>query len=71
MYLYRLLNQSIPEQQWALFNIGLQEPIKVRHDGHVDKDPIGSTHMNIQQKFLWIAAYQGFVHNTKTENIEQ
>ena len=35
------------------------------------KDPMGSTHMNIQQKFLWIAAYEGFVHNTKTVNIEQ
>ena len=35
------------------------------------KDPIGSTHMNIQWKFLRIAAYNGFVHNIKTVNIEQ
>ena len=30
-----------------------------------------SAHMNIQQKFLCIAAYEGFVHNKKAENIEQ
>ena len=35
------------------------------------KDPIGSTHMNIQWKLLRIAAYEGFVHNTKIGNIEQ
>ena len=69
--LYRLLNQSVPEQQWALFNIGSQCPIKERNDGHVGKDPIRSAHMNIQQKFLCIAAYEGFVHNTKTDYIEQ
>ena len=33
--------------------------------------PIGSTLMKIQWKFLCIAAYEGFVHNTKTVNIEQ
>ena len=27
--------------------------------------------MNIQLKFLCIAAYEGFVHNTKIGNIEQ
>ena len=27
--------------------------------------------MNIQWKFLLIAAYEGFVHNTKIVNIEQ
>ena len=69
--LYRLLNQSIPEQQWAPFNIGSQYPIKERNDGHVGKDPIRSAHMNIQQKFLCIATYEGFIHNTKTVNIEQ
>ena len=46
--LYKLLNQSIPEQQWALFNIGSQGPIIVRNDGHVGRDPMGSAHMNIQ-----------------------
>ena len=71
IHLYRLLNQSIPEQQWALFNIGSQCPIKERNDGHVVIDPIRSVHMNIQQKFLCIAAYEGFVYNTKTEYIEQ
>ena len=71
IHLYRLLNQSVPEQQWALFIIGSQEPIKVRDDGHVGKDPMRSTHMNIQQKILWIAAYRGFVHNTEVENIDQ
>ena len=35
------------------------------------KDPMRSTHMNIQQKILWIAAYGGFVHNTEIENIDQ
>ena len=69
--LYRLLNQSIPEQQWALFNIALQCPIKEGNDGHVNIDPMRSVHMNIQQKFLYIAAYEGFVFNTKTEYIEQ
>ena len=69
--LYRLLNQSIPEQQWALFNIGSQCPIKERNGSHVGKDPVRSAHMNIQQKFLCIVAYEGFVHNTKTEYIEQ
>ena len=49
IHLYRLLNQSIPEQQWALFNIDLQCPIKERIDGHVDIDPMRSVHMNIQQ----------------------
>ena len=67
MHLYRLLNQSVLEQQWALFNIGSQCPIKERNDGHVDIDPMGSVHMNIQQKFLCIAAYEGFVLNTKTK----
>ena len=71
IHLYRLLNQSVIEQQWVLFNIGSQYPIKEGNDGHVGKDPIGSAHMNIQQKFLSIAAHEGFVHNTKIENIEQ
>ena len=35
------------------------------------KNPIGSTHMNIQWKFLSIAAYEGFVHNINTVHIEQ
>ena len=69
--LYRLLNQSVPEQQWALFIIGSQCPIKERNDGHVGKDPMGTAHMNIQQKFLCIAAYEGFDYYTKTGNIEQ
>ena len=69
--LYRLLNQSIPEQQWALLYIGSQCPIEERNDGHVGKDPMRSAHMNIQQKFLCMAAYEGFVPNTKTKNIEQ
>ena len=30
-----------------------------------------SAHMNIQQMFLCIAAYEGFVLNTSTVNIEQ
>ena len=38
--------------------------------GHVGKEPTGSTHMNIQLKFLCIAAYEGFVHNTKIGYIE-
>ena len=63
MRLYRLLNQSIPEQQWTLFDIGLQCPIEERNDGHVGKDPMRSVHMNIQQKFLCIAAHEGFVPN--------
>ena len=71
IHLYRLLNQSIPEQQWAMFDIGSQSPIKERNAGHVDIDPMRSVHMNIQQKFLCIAAYEGFVHNIKTENIKQ
>ena len=71
IHLYRLLNQSIPEQQLALFNIGSQCPIEERNDGRVGKDPMRLAHMNIQQKLLCIAAYEGFVHNTKTENIEQ
>ena len=71
MHLYRLLNQSVPEQQWALFNIGSQCPINDNNDGHVGKDPIRSAHMNIQQKFLSIVAYEGFVYNIKAEYIEQ
>ena len=71
IHLYRLLNQSIPEQQWALFDIGSECPIKERNGGLVDKDPIRSVYMNIQQKFLCIAAYECFVLNTKTEYIEQ
>ena len=70
MCLYRLLNQSIPEQQWALLYKGLQWPIKERNGGHVDRDPIRSVHMNIQQKFLLLAAYEVFVPNTKIEYIE-
>ena len=69
--LYRLLNHSTSEQQWALFNVGSQCPIKERNGGHVGKDPMRSAHMNIQQKFLCIAAYEGFVHKTKTEYTEQ
>ena len=38
---------------------------------HVGRDPMRSAHMNIQQKFLCIAAYEGFVLNMSTENIEQ
>ena len=30
-----------------------------------------SAHMNIQQKFLCLAAYEGFVLKTSTVNIEQ
>ena len=71
IHLYRLLHQSIPEQQLALFNIGSRCPTKERNYGHVDIDPMRSVHMNIQQKFLCIAAYEGFVLNTKTEYIEQ
>ena len=71
IHLYRLLNQSVSEQQWALLNIGSQCPIKDRKNDHMGKDPMRTAHMNIQQKFLCIAAYEGFVHNTKTENIEQ
>ena len=71
IHLYRLLNKSIPEQQWALFHIGSQCPIKERNGGHVGKDPMRSAHMKIQQKFLYIAAYEGFVCNTKMEYMEQ
>ena len=71
MHLYRLLNQSIPEQQWALFDIGSQCPIKERNGCHVSRGPMRSAHMNIQQKFLCIAAYENLVLNTSTENIEQ
>ena len=71
MHLYRLLNQSISKQQWALFHIGSQCPIKERNGDHVGKDSMRSAHMNIQQKFLCIAAYEGCVLNTKTEYIEQ
>ena len=42
-----------------------------RNGGHVGKDPMRSAHMNIQEKFPCIAAYEGFVFNTKTEYIEQ
>ena len=70
MCLYRLLNQSIPEQQWALLYIGSLWPIKERNGGHVDRDPMRSAHMNIQQKFLLLAAYEGFVVNTKAAYIE-
>ena len=45
--------------------IGSQCPIEERDDSHVGKDPMRSAHMNIQQKFLCIAAYEGFVHNTR------
>ena len=71
MHLYGLLNQSIPEQQWALLYIGSQCPIKERSGGNVGRDPVRFAHMNIQQKFLCIAAYEGFVLNTNTEYIEQ
>ena len=71
MCLYRLLNQSVPEQQWTLFDIGSQCLIKESNDGHVGKDPMRSAHMNIQQKFLSIVAHEGFVHNTKIEYLEQ
>ena len=45
--------------------------MKERNGCHVGRDPMRSVHMNIQQKFLCIAAYEGFVLNTSTENIEQ
>ena len=45
IHLYRLLNQSIPEQQWALFDIDSQCPIEERNDGHVGKDPMRSAHI--------------------------
>ena len=64
--LYRLLNQSIPEQQWALFYIGSQCPIKERNGGHVGRDPMRFAHINIQQKFLCLAAYDGVVPKTST-----
>ena len=35
------------------------------------KDPIRSAHMNIQQKFRSIVAYEGFVYNIEKEYIEQ
>ena len=69
--LYRLLNQSITEQQWALFYIGSQCPIKERNGCYVGRDPMRSAHMNIQQKFLCLAAYEGFVLKTSIINIEQ
>ena len=66
IHLYRLLIQSIPEQQWALFHIGSQCPIKEKNGCHVGRDPMRSAHMNIQQKFLYLAAYEGFVLKTST-----
>ena len=50
--------------------MGSQCQIKERN-GHVGRDPMRSAHMNIQHKFLCIAAYEGFVLNTSTEYIEQ
>ena len=38
---------------------------------HVSRDPMRSAHMNIQQKFLCFAAYEGFVLKTSIINIEQ
>ena len=71
IHLCRLLNPSIPEQQWALFYIGSQCPIKERNGCHVGRDPMRSAHMNIQQKFLCLAAYESFLLKTSTVNIEQ
>ena len=71
IHLYRLQNQSVPEQQLALFYIGSQCPIKERNGCHVGRDPMRSAHMNIQQGFLSLAAYEGFVSKTSTVNIEQ
>ena len=71
IHLYRLLNQSIPEQQWALFYIGSQCPIKERNGCHVGRDPMRSAHMNIQQRFLSLAAYEGLVSTISTVNMEQ
>ena len=45
--------------------------MKERNSGHVGRDPMRSAHMNIQQKFLCLAAYEGFVLKTSTVNIEQ
>ena len=70
-HLYRLLIQSILEQQWALFYIGSQCPIKERNGCHVGRDTMRSAHMNIQWKFLCLAAYEGFVPNISIVNIEQ
>ena len=35
--------------------------MKERYVSHVSRDPMRSAHMIIQQKFLCIAAYEGFV----------
>ena len=70
IHLYRLLNQSVPEQQWALFYIGSQCPIKERND-HVCRSHWISAYMIIQQKFLCLAANEGFVLKISTVNIEQ
>ena len=51
----------------ALFYIGSQCPIKERNGCHVGRDPIRSAHMNIQQKFLCLAAYEGSGLKTSTE----
>ena len=48
-----------------------QEKRKERNGCHVSRDPMRSAHMNIQQKFLCLAAYEGFVLKTSTINIEQ
>ena len=71
MPLYRLLNQSIPEQQWALFYIGSQCPISESYICHVSRDPVRSAHMIIQLKLLCLAAYEGFFLKTSTVNTEQ
>ena len=45
--------------------------MKKRNGCHVGRDPMRSAHMNIQQNFLCLAAYEGFVLKTSTEIIEQ
>ena len=47
------------------------DPEHERNGCHVGRDPMRSAHMNIQQKFLCLAAYEGFVPKTSTLNIEQ
>ena len=71
MHLYRLLNQSVPEHSGLCLIYDHSDQCKKDMLSHVSRDPMGFAHMIIQQKFLCLAAYEGFVLKISTLDTEQ
>ena len=49
-----ILNQSNPEQQWALTFICYQGPMQREYVSHVSRDPMKPDHLTNQEKLLKI-----------------